>query len=283
MAAGFFSSDNLSTSKIRNAFSDAARDYDGLTVFHQGIGCRLVSELKKIKKDFFSHKFIGAEKGGLMILDVGMGTGAFTDKITRELGCPNVIGLDSSVGMVEFAKKYYNNFQIILADANTLPFKKKSFDIITSNLAYQWVDGLAGAFSLCYAVLNNPGVFCFSMFGRGTFNELFFSLERSDLEIEGKRRLSISRLVDRQHVVDSLLDAGFEDVNVSCEHTRGKFPDMLSMIRWIKNTGANALKKNIPVSKNLLAKTGNYYDRHFKDGENVYATFEIIWARAKKR
>ena len=72
------------------------------------------------------------------------------------------------------------------------------------------------------------------------------------------------------------------DINIDSEKVKVRFPDMMSLIKWIKNIGANALEKDIYIGRELLARMNDYYNLHFKDRLGIYATFEVIWVQAKK-
>jgi hypothetical protein len=60
------------------------------------------------------------------------------------------------------------------------------------------------------------------------------------------------------------------------------FTDMASLVKWIKDIGANALPREVFVGKQLLEKADAHYEKNFKDKFGIYATFEVIWAQAQK-
>ena len=77
--------------KIRKAFSDAAVQYDVLTGLHKEIGRELIHKVK--------------ERECQRILDVGMGTGWLTNRLTYFFPESNVVGIDFASGMIEMAKQ----------------------------------------------------------------------------------------------------------------------------------------------------------------------------------
>jgi len=251
--------------KIRRAFSDAALEYDVLTSLHKEIGRELT---KKILK--YDHCDV--------VLDVGMGTGWYTNRLTGIYPDATIVGLDFASGMIDTARKKDGTFVIVQADAAQLPFKEGVFDMITSNLAYQWVEHLSQAFQLCYSRLNNSGRLCLTMFGHDTFSELFESLEKSSHD----KNIALGRLAGKDRVVQALKRSGFRDVIVSTENIKVRFSDMMSLIKWLKNIGANALPNDIYLGKDLLLKANDYYNANFQDRLGIYATFEVIWVEAKK-
>ena len=255
--------------KIRQAFSDSAVQYEVLSGLQKEIGRELI---KKIQDEGECD----------YILDVGMGTGRLTNRLSYFFPDSKIVGIDFATGMVESAMKNYDSFKIVQADASKLPFKKGVFDIITSNLAYQWVGNLKQAFELCHLRLNKTGTLCLTMFGRDTFHELFKALEKCVQEGNQKRELSVHRLADKDQVTGALQHVGFNNIEVSSERIKVRFEDMMSMIKWVKDIGANALAKNIYMGKDLLLRTNDYYNSQYKDRLGVYATFEILWVEAKR-
>ncbi|CAD7774702.1 Ubiquinone/menaquinone biosynthesis C-methyltransferase UbiE [Candidatus Methanoperedenaceae archaeon GB37] len=64
------------------------------------------------------------------ILEVGCGTGIILNRISRVVHSKNIIGIDLSEKMLYEAKK--KNLNVIMCNANMLPFKNNSFDIVYS-------------------------------------------------------------------------------------------------------------------------------------------------------
>ena len=96
-------------------------------------------------------------------------------------------GLDLAYGMISraclvarecafFTPSTGANFPLFLqADAEKLPYRSESFDLVLSNLAYQWVPDRGQAFREVYRVLKPGGRFFFSTLGHGTLAELHAS------------------------------------------------------------------------------------------------------------
>lgn len=75
------------------------------------------------------------------ILDVGCGDGKITAAIAKSLPSAQVIGIDISPSMIEFAKAAFSNdpnLKFLIQDAANLDFQEK-FDLITSFTVMQWV------------------------------------------------------------------------------------------------------------------------------------------------
>lgn len=70
-------------------------------------------------------------------LDVGCGTGQFTRALTDVAS--NVVGIDISWEMVAEAQPH-NSTSYAIAPAERLPFESAAFDLVTSGLAFHWLD-----------------------------------------------------------------------------------------------------------------------------------------------
>ncbi len=250
--------------KIRQAFSNAAMQYDVLASLQKEIGRELV---KKI------HSLDGAR----LILDVGIGTGWMTNRLSNLFPDAKVLGIDCALGMIEEACKKYEGLHAIQADARALPFKGKIFDVVISNLAYQWVTDLEKAFAESHRLLKRQGTLCLTMFGRETLKELFVSFEA----VKGEDFL-IHRLADRDMIEAALKSSQFQNIEIEMEVMKVHFPDMLSLVKWLKDIGANLLPKNGFVGKELMLEASEFYRKNFSDRFGIVATFEVVWVKAQR-
>ena len=269
--------------KIRRAFSDAAMQYDILAGLHQEIGRELLA-----KAAGGPLKAAGTESVDA-VLDVGMGTGWLTGRLKNYFPDARVVGLDAADGMIEAARCRQEEFHIVQADAGRLPFHGGRFDLVISNLAYQWMSDLFLAFGECHRVLRDDGKLCMTMFGYHTFRELFDALAKTREDGSGLAivrpalgEASLRRLAGKEEIAAALNKAGFRDARVEEETVRTHFPDMLALVKWIKDIGANALMNIRFVGRDWLAKASAYYSRTFPDRWGVCATFEVIWVQARK-
>lgn len=255
--------------KIRQAFSQAAIQYDVLASLHKEIGRELV---KKILPTDPCRR----------ILDIGMGTGWLTGRMAYYFPESQVVGLDFAQGMVEYARKAHEGFQIIQADARSMPFKAESFDVIASNLAFQWIPNLTHVFESCRRNLHKDGRLCLTLFGHRTFEELFTCLDQSKPCRFDTSPLPIRRLVDCSGVEQALRQAGFSQSSVDYEIIKVHFPDMMALMKWIRNIGANHLGEDLHIGKEWFVRANDRYDQMYRDRLGIISTFEVIWVDARK-
>ena len=268
---------NLIDKKIRQAFSDAALHYDVLTSLQKEIGRDLLARLRSIENGLF----IDEGEKQINILDVGMGTGWLTKRLKNFFVDAQVYGLDFAPGMIDVAKPRPEGIKIVEANACELPFEKEYFDLVVSNLAYQWIGNLPRAFEEVFRTLKPKGYFYFTLFGGATCQELFDSLEKTS-EKSFSQGLPIDRLATLEAVREALKESGFQNPRLQQERIKVRFPDMLSLVKWLKDTGANALDREFFIGKEWLTRANDHYNQTFCDHLGVFSTFEVIWVEASK-
>ena len=252
--------------KIQKSFSRAAPRYEELATLQQAIGLRFLAQLQG--------------ENPRNILDIGMGTGWLTDNLCLRFPKATIVGVDFADGMVEYARKKKSHFRIVQADACALPFQENCFDMVASNLVYQWVGRFSEAFAAVFHVLQKGGVFYLSSFGPLTLRELFFSIEKST----NGRKISFAdtKLPGKKYVTNALLESGFCDFHVRSEIFKVYFADVSSLLHWLKDIGANSIGHDIFLGKELLFRTNEFYKKNFSGEKGIRASFEVVWAKAKK-
>ena len=167
-----------------------------------------------------------------------------------------------------------------MADATCLPFATESLDAVFSNLAYQWIDDLPGAFTEARRVLKNNGKFCATLFGRQTLDEFFQAL--ASVQSLRQRKVHLQRLQDESTVRAALSGAGFAEFTIKSELIKTHFDDLQSLLQWLKLIGANRLNRDVYLGPRCLKEASDYYEKEFKGRWGVVASFEIIWVKGKK-
>ncbi|MCD5397549.1 class I SAM-dependent methyltransferase [candidate division NPL-UPA2 bacterium] len=136
----------FSKARIKKHFSGAATSYDNLTLFQKRWGERIVKEVLRQR---------GIPE---CILDIGSGTGRCSLQLAATYPRALVLGFDLAQGMVSCAERKRKKEKLphlffCQADAEHLPLPDNSFDVVISNLAYQWVEDLKLAFAEVFRVL----------------------------------------------------------------------------------------------------------------------------------
>ena len=105
---------------IQKMFNQIAKNYD-LMNYIMSFGNH-----KKWEKEIIKS----VSKKNMKILDVACGTGSLTKELIKINNQNNIVGLDFSLSMLSIAKQ--NRIEnIVLADGHFIPFKNKTFDMIS--------------------------------------------------------------------------------------------------------------------------------------------------------
>jgi SAM-dependent methyltransferase len=91
-------------------------------------------------------------------LDIGCGTGAFSQLILRRCAPKAVVGIDPSPAQIEYARKLMPGATFQVADSMDLPFGENEFDIAASALVIHFIPDRAKAFAEMWRVLRPGGL-----------------------------------------------------------------------------------------------------------------------------
>ena len=252
------------TNRIKQGFGGSAKDYDRFSGLH-----------REIADKFFAQ--VVREQAPAALLDVGCGTGYLTAKLKCHFSQSKIIGLDFSREMLEVASHKHQGVGWVLADAHDLPFSDGCFDILTSNLSYQWAGDLSRAFREARRVLSPSGILACTLFGFRTCQELFQSLGEAKTTA-----LQFIRLPDESQVREALTISGFENPGIECELIKKEFNGMRELMAWLKSIGANNLSREGYLGPEAMSRASDIYRRKFAYSKGVAATFEVIKVYAKK-
>ena len=90
-------------------------------------------------------------------LDVGCGTGAFSELIARQCAPASLTGIDPSPQQIAYVQKLLPQHAFHVADAAALPFGDHQFDVVASALVIHFIPDRAKAFAEMKRVLAPGG------------------------------------------------------------------------------------------------------------------------------
>lgn len=266
----------INVNKVRQAFSDAANSYDSHAELQREIGRRLLAHLDFTKITPTS------------ILDIGCGTGFFTRLLADKYKKANLCAADISPAMVQYTRKASarrwpwqgTNFYTT-SNAMQLPFKDASFDLVTSNLAMQWVPDPEKMMREMRRVLAPGGLILFSTFGRRTLVELKQTL----VQINTGHTNSVLPFPDVMSLGNSLSSLAVEALVTDTDLFTLTYPDSMGLVRELKGIGASASaiqgRKGGLYGRALLRNIEAHYHQHYRDNDGrIHATFEALYAQA---
>lgn len=249
-------------------FERAAETYDTSAVLQKEIAKRLAERL-----DYIKHT-------PKTVLDVGSGTGFVTQDLLKRYPKSSVIALDLAISMARKSKQQGGWFRkplAVCADAEQLPIKPDSIELLISSLMLQWSNDLKQTFTGFHSVLAPNGLLLFSSFGPETLHEMRESWAVVD------NVPHTSNFLDMHDFGDALLQAGFINPVMDMEMITMTYANVRQLMRDIKQIGASNTHSDRHkglMGKDKLKAFEEAYEQ-FKTSDNLYpATWEIIYGHA---
>ena len=128
----------ISAKQVRGTFDRYTDEFDRWFTRNRAL---YVSELKALE---------AAGPAGL-VLDVGVGSGAFASKLKV------AVGVDTSRELLKISKR--RGLEVILADAGALPFRTRAFDTVVSSFTVCFVESVKSLLLESWRVLREDGRF----------------------------------------------------------------------------------------------------------------------------
>jgi len=153
--------------QVAASFSRAASSYDGVAELQRTVGNALIERLP-----------LGLTSARW--LDLGCGTGYFSRVLANRFPDGEGVALDIAEGMLRHARPQGGAGNFIAGDAECLPLRDASVDLIFSSLALQWCEDFPAVLGEAKRVLRPGGVFAFSSLCSGTLQELRDSWQAVD-------------------------------------------------------------------------------------------------------
>lgn len=255
--------------KVRQSFSLASQTYDAAAQLQRTVGDRLINSLDT------SNPTPG------YVLDLGCGTGYLANQLKSKLAFNHLIALDIAFPMLVSCRKnclQFNNFSAVCADAANLPFHSQSIDLITANLALQWLSDLHAGLAEIKRLLKPSGQLLFSTFGPHTLQELKSAWAKVD------HFSHVNDFLTLEEIRAFLLNCGFKNIALSAQNHVIQYDSVLALMRELKDLGAHNVtqgrNKQITSRAKLNAMIKAYeFDNRGPAG--IIATYEVILVSAQ--
>ena len=259
----------ISKGAVKATFSKSVNTYDDAAVLQREVLARLLERAKSLSSQ------------ADCLLDLGSGTGLAREELQSHFNANIHVELDIALPMLLFANTNVpkRNCMWVCSDAESLPFKAESFDLIFSASMLQWCNDIANVFRDCLRTLCPDGLFIFSLFGPETLQELRHCFAEED---PNPRVISFCDM----HVIgDQLVQAGFHAPVMEAETMTVEYQDPMQLLQDLKSTGAtNKLtnrSRGLLTKRRLNAVLRRY--QHFRLPNGRYpATYQIMFGHAWK-
>ncbi len=268
----------LAKVRIRRHFSRAAVVYDNLAFFQKRCA-------ERVLKEVFQQERIPER-----VLDIGSGTGSSSRQLAAAYPRALVLGFDLAEGMVCYAEKkkkreHLSHTFFCQADAECLPVPDNSFDLVVSNLAYQWVEDLNSAFREVFRALRKGGSFYFTTLGKGSLSELSFAFAEAHRRLKSPYLPHGQDFIRQEELQGILQQANFSHRKVGLFPEINYYPDVVSFLKWLKKVGANNALREIPArgsNPKLLREMMAIYEKNYRMNGNIRVSFQVVLGQGKK-
>jgi SAM-dependent methyltransferase len=147
---------------------------------------------------------------GARVLDVGCGSGALLNAIERERSPERAIGIDLSLAMAALARRRLGSSDVIVADAEGLPFSNEQFDVILSSSSFHFWPNQLRALTDFRRVLRPNGRIVIT-----DWCDDFLACRICDAFLRWRNR-SRFRILTSREITALLADSGFELLSIEC-------------------------------------------------------------------
>ena len=257
----------LARDAVRRSFDRAAQTYDGAAVLAREIANRMLERLDLIK--------VIPQR----LLDLGSGTGYCAQKLRSRYPRCMVVELDFAPNMLLRSRGQRSWWRrgvaaltgdrvcAVCADMERLPFADRSFDMVWSNLALNWLDTPLHVFAESRRVLRPGGVFMFSTLGPDTLKELRVAA--------GATR--VHEFIDMHDLGDMLIAAGFSAPVMDMEQLGIDYRTGARLLDDLRASGQTNAR--LDRSRGLV---GGQFLRAFRAAP-LRSTFEVVYGHGWKR
>ncbi|MCH8498059.1 MAG: malonyl-ACP O-methyltransferase BioC [Marinobacter sp.] len=212
---------HVSKQRIAGDFGQASYSYDGSARLQRHMGEVLMTQLQAP---------VSAQWAGL---DLGCGTGYFSERLAVTWPEARILGADLSAAMIDHARAHrQGSLRWLQADAERLPFANGSFDRVFSNLMLQWSADPVATLQEASRVLKPEGQLVCSTLVAGTLQELAAAWAEAD-----PGRPHVNHFEDYE-ALQGRISQVWPQAVVSREVITLDYSDPLHLMRELKSLGA---------------------------------------------
>jgi malonyl-CoA O-methyltransferase len=256
--------------RVRSAFSRGAAAYDARAAAQRLVQERVLALASEVAP------------APCRVLDVGAGTGALLARLRAARPGVAAAAVDLAPGMCDAARASLPGALVARADAEALPFRAGTFDLVLSTSTFQWLPRLGPALAEARRVLAPEGTLCLALFGERTLRELRDAWRAS---ANGAAESRLHRFFSKDEIAGALAAAGLAPGAVFEEDLVERHPDAAAVLRSLKAIGASSA---VPGRRGLGGRTATVamlrrYDQRHGGPGGVPATYHVVYAVASAR
>ncbi len=261
----------LKKEAIQAKFSRAAESYDQFAKVQSEVARRLATKLP-----------LPQEKPAIRnILEIGCGTGNFTQLLARRYPSARITALDFSPEMVAKARTKLTGNTVAFVCAEAERFLEttwdNSYDLVASNGSLQWFSDIDKALGNIRRILTTGGRTCCSIFGPESLTELAQGLHAILHPVE---RIAAETFPQRDRLVQTLRTI-FEEGKVEEVLVEKKYRSAHDLLRHIQKTGTSGWQQKllVPLTPSRVKELDAWFHRTYG---YCKATYQILFLYGKR-
>ncbi|SHL18763.1 malonyl-ACP O-methyltransferase BioC [Phytopseudomonas punonensis] len=251
--------------RVAASFSRAAGSYDSVAQLQRDVGRQLL---------WYLPLSLQPQRW----LDLGCGTGFFSRALGDWYPHAHGIAVDIAEGMLQHARQSGGAQAFIAGDAEHLPLREQSCDLVFSSLALQWCADFPAVLNEAHRLLRPGGVLAFSSLCVGTLQELRDSWQAVDGFVHVNRFRSAD---DYQAMCAS---SGLSVHKLQVHAHRLHYPDLGSLTHALKALGAHNINDGRPAGltgRERLRALAEAYEQR-RESEGLPCTYQVIYGILQK-
>lgn len=251
--------------RVAASFSRAAASYDAVAELQRTVGSALT---ERLPRTLMPARW----------LDLGSGTGHFSRVLASRFPASEGVALDIAEGMLRHARPQGGASAFIAGDAECLPLREASVDLVFSSLALQWCENFSAVVGEAKRVLRPGGVFAFSSLCSGTLQELRDSWQAVDGFAHVNRFRPLGAY--QQYCAASGLRVERLEVEPEVLH----FAELRQLTSELKALGAHNLNPGRPGGLTGRARIRALIDAYerFRTPSGLPATYQVVYGVLRK-
>ncbi|MFC3607777.1 malonyl-ACP O-methyltransferase BioC [Stutzerimonas tarimensis] len=246
--------------QIAASFSRAAASYDSVAALQRSVGAELLRCLPPTLRP-------------ARWLDLGCGTGFFSGVLADRYPQAEGLALDIAEGMLRHAREAGHADAYIGGDAERLPLRGSSVDLVFSSLALQWCGDFSSVLAQAERVLRPGGLFAFSSLCAGTLQELRDSWRA----VDGYAHVNRFRAYEQYERLCQ--GGGLRFLTLKQQPEVLYFPDLRQLTHELKALGAHNLNPGRPGGLTGRARIRALIEAYesYRQHQGLPATYQVVY------
>lgn len=252
---------SLDKKQVAASFGRAAQSYDSAAQLQRDIGSDLMSRLPE-------------NIAPQVILDLGSGTGYFSELLRARFPQAQIVCLDLAEGMLKFSRSQRGAIaDYLCADAESLPLQSQSIDLIFSSLAIQWCENHSAVFNELQRVLKPAGQAFIATLGPKTLRELRSAWQQVDSYVH------VNAFASAIDIESALAAKEFSSARIDVSERVFQYATLQQITRELKAIGAHNVNRGKSQGLSGRARIEKFraaYESFRRDGY-LPATYEVFY------